>query len=151
LIGEDKWNCRILGSGQIVVLEQPRLVSNIWFDGGSIQNGTYKIHEASWTSADRANTAIILGPKDLSYQGGHAIIEECRFTNWGVSIEGPSCINSHIHDCYFSDGYHDVYFRAQTQHFSLHLQLKKPKTIIRVQKALALAFIQMQTAIRFVM
>lgn len=140
LIGEDKWNCRILGSGQIVVLEQPRLVSNIWFDGGSIQNGTYKIHEASWTSADRANTAIILGPKDLSYQGGHAIIEECRFTYWGVAIEGPSSINSHIHDCYFSAGYHDVYFRATNTALQFASTIKETKNYHSGAEGVGLGF-----------
>lgn len=140
LIGEDKWNCRILGNGQILVLEQPRLVSNIWFDGGSIQNGTYKIHEASWTSADRANTAIILGPKDLSYQGGHAIIEECRFTNWGVAIEGPSCINSHINDCHFADGYHDVYFRATNTALQFASTIKETKNYHAGAQGVGLGF-----------
>lgn len=140
LIGEDKWNCRILGSGQILVLEQPRLVSNIWFDGGSIQNGTNKIHEAAWTGADRANTAIILGPKDLSYQGGHAIIEQCRFSNWGVAIEGPSSINAHIQDCYFQAGYHDVYFRATNTALQFASTIKETKNYHAGAEGVGLGF-----------
>jgi hypothetical protein len=116
LIGEDKWNCKILVSGQILGIENPRLIENIWFDGGSIQNPVdlnKLIHKASWSrTTDRANTAILLGPADGSFEGGHAIIKECRFTAFGVAIEGPNCINSEIHGCYFQTGYHDIYFRA---------------------------------------
>lgn len=114
--GESKWNTRLMISNAgDYGIEAPHLVSNIWFDGVAVANGANRIDEAGWTRAsDRGNTGVIMGPADESYQAGHGIVEECRFSNLAVSIERGNSINTHITDCYISNGWHGIYTRATT-------------------------------------
>ena len=114
--GESKWNTRLMisNAGDYGFCS-PHLISNVYFDGVAIANGTNRIDQAGWTrAADRANTGVIMGPSDESFEAGHGIVKECRFNALGVAVERGNSVNTSVRDCYISACWHGIFNRATT-------------------------------------
>lgn len=111
--GESRWGCRIiLATAGDYFIHNCRHVSEFFFDGVSAIAGSPRIDEASWTSADRTNTGIIVGDKDEGFEFQHGKYFNNRFINLGVAIERRNSVDTSINNNFINTGWHGIYNRA---------------------------------------
>ena len=53
-----------------------------------------------------------MGPADQAFQGGHGIVEECRFASLGVCVERGDCIDTTVRNNYMISCWHGIFSRA---------------------------------------